>query len=359
MADGLTFEEGVNLAIKTIRQTPHSKLNMTPFQMHFGRKPRTAITNLIGRPECPLSNWKKTLTNYVSAQPTELQMFTINDSEGEMADYMILNDSKKRTRSVSREFKQYQFFEKENKPIAMKCRFKTNKMLTAVNETKHTITTSEGKVIHKRLASKPIKFQLSKKPEEKRKQTNRCIRCGKFSQRNYCDTHKRVYGVTEDTDELSCDYTLPTMPKKRSTYGDATVIDTESDSQNKQGETAEKDEPQTNNTTTATEIQPTEEEITPEINTPPPSTPVQCSTSYGTRPNQPEGEQQTPIRATVSAEATPKKVSSGPGKGNLRTIEKKGLKNCKIPIEPSIDLRRSNRIKDAKRTVKLGGVEYF
>ena len=96
MADGLTFEEGVKLAIKTIRQTPHSKLNMTPFQMHYGRKPRTAITNLIGRSECLLSNWKKTLTNYVSAQPTELQMFTINDSEGEMADYLILNDSKKK-----------------------------------------------------------------------------------------------------------------------------------------------------------------------------------------------------------------------------------------------------------------------
>ena len=29
MADGLTFEKGVNLAIKTFRQTPHSKLNMT------------------------------------------------------------------------------------------------------------------------------------------------------------------------------------------------------------------------------------------------------------------------------------------------------------------------------------------
>ena len=70
MADGLTFEESVNLAIKTIRQNSHSKLNMTPFQMLFGRKPRRAITNLIRRPECLLSNWKKTLTNYVSAQPT-------------------------------------------------------------------------------------------------------------------------------------------------------------------------------------------------------------------------------------------------------------------------------------------------
>ena len=27
---------------------------MTPFQLHLGRKPRTAITNLIGHPECLL-----------------------------------------------------------------------------------------------------------------------------------------------------------------------------------------------------------------------------------------------------------------------------------------------------------------
>ena len=56
MADSLTFEESIQLAIKTIRQTPHSRLKMTPFQMHFGRKPRTALTNLIGKPDCLLSN---------------------------------------------------------------------------------------------------------------------------------------------------------------------------------------------------------------------------------------------------------------------------------------------------------------
>ena len=52
MADGLIFEESVQSAKKTIRQTPHSRLNMTPFQMHLGRKPRTTLTNLIGKPEC-------------------------------------------------------------------------------------------------------------------------------------------------------------------------------------------------------------------------------------------------------------------------------------------------------------------
>ena len=55
MTDGLIFDDSVQLAIKTFRQTPHSKLNMTLFQMHFGRKPGTAITNLIGNPECLLS----------------------------------------------------------------------------------------------------------------------------------------------------------------------------------------------------------------------------------------------------------------------------------------------------------------
>ena len=95
MVDGLIFEESVQLAMKTIRQIPHSKLKMTPFQIHFGRKLRTGIISLIGQPECLLSNWKTTLTSYISAQPKELQMFTINDSEGEMADYVVLNDSKK------------------------------------------------------------------------------------------------------------------------------------------------------------------------------------------------------------------------------------------------------------------------
>ena len=38
MADGLTFEDSVQLAIKTIKQTPHSRLNMTPFQNAFRQK---------------------------------------------------------------------------------------------------------------------------------------------------------------------------------------------------------------------------------------------------------------------------------------------------------------------------------
>ena len=142
MADGLIFEDNVQLPIKTIRQMPHSRLKMTPFQMHLGRKPCTALTNLIGKPECLLSNWKRTLTTYISAQPAELQVFTIYDSEGEMVDYLVLNHIKKRGRSVSQDFRKYQFHEKENQPNSMKCGFKTDKILTAIKETDHTVTTS-------------------------------------------------------------------------------------------------------------------------------------------------------------------------------------------------------------------------
>ena len=96
----------------------------------------------------------------------------------------------------------------------MKCRFNTTKMLTAVKETKNTVTTSEGKTKHKKLESKPIKFQLSRKPEERRKPTNRCRGCGKFCQREYIDIHKRVYGIPNNPQEPGCSYTLPTMPQK-------------------------------------------------------------------------------------------------------------------------------------------------
>ena len=192
MADGLIFEDSVQLAIKTIRQTPHSRLNMTPFQMHLGRQPRTALTNLIGKSECLLSKWKRTITNYISAQPTELQVFTISDSEGEMVDYLVLNDTRKRGRSVSQDFKKYQFYEKENKLNSMKSGFKTNEILTPIKETDHTVTTPEGKIIRKKLASKPLKFQTSKRTDEQKRTINRCRRCGKFSNDDDCETHRRL-----------------------------------------------------------------------------------------------------------------------------------------------------------------------
>ena len=50
-----------------------------------------------------LANSKKMSEKCVLAHPAELQVYTIYESEGEQADYMIINESTKKIRSV-REF---------------------------------------------------------------------------------------------------------------------------------------------------------------------------------------------------------------------------------------------------------------
>ena len=105
LEDGKTFEESFRMSVKTVRQTPHNTLKLTHFQLHHGRKPRTPITNLIGQPTCLLTDWKRTLTKYVLAKPAELQDFTLHNSDGELADYLVFNESRKRGRTVSNNFK--------------------------------------------------------------------------------------------------------------------------------------------------------------------------------------------------------------------------------------------------------------
>ena len=228
---------------------------------------------------------------------------------------------------MSPEFKQYQFFEKENNPNALICRFKNIKLLTGVKETKHTITTSEGKTIHKKLASKPIKFQLSRKPEERQKPTNRCRRCGLCSQGELCDTHKRVYEIPTSPQGPCSSYTLPTMPQKRSTYIDKTTTHAETDAHEPQAATPADEQLEEQNPTVE-ESQPKRDNA-PEANTPLPTTPIQCSTSHRPRPSQREDDQQTtPIRATVIAEGSSETEKANKEKGKTDIKETK-LKNNK------------------------------
>ena len=347
MADGLPFEDSVQLAIRTIRQTPHSRLKMTPFQMHSGRRPRTALSNLIDKPECLLSNWKRTPTNYISAQPTELQVVTINDSDGEMADYLVLNETRKRGRSVSRDFKKYQFYEKKNKPNSMKCGFKTNKILPALAETDHTVTTSERRVIHKKLASRPLKFQTSRKPEEPRKATNRCSRCGKFSSGELCEAHLRLKTARQDDNNIepSTSHTLPTMPitatKKKRTYSRVVTYDSSShdsvSNSNYAGKDSSDEEELPEDTVLRTEIGWEIDRIRSQ--TPMPASPIGCSTEIATDIAQPDTSG-TPIHGqntTNTAEVEPDDA----GKVELKPRISAENSQSNSKLEP----RRSKRIK--------------
>ena len=351
LEDGLTFEESVSMAFKTIKRKPHNTLKMTTFQLHYGRKPRTPITNLIGQPACLLSDWKKTLTIYVSAQPAELQVFTIHDSDGELADYLVFNESRKRGLSASDNFKNYQFFEKETKLNAMKCRFKSDKILTAAKETKHTIITTDGKTIHKKLASNPLKFQPSKIADETRKPTKRCTRCGRFSNEDLCDTHKRV--KSEQQKQSTSTKTFPTMPAKQTEeIPDITII---FDSQSSQAEEL----PSTANIhpeiTITADIKYGDGNIDEQADKPensqiPAISPsVGCSTELAHR------------RTTKDADQTP----TGSSQKDLTLVNKGVVEFNKDGgettknIEGEKGVRRSNRFKTAKSVEKMGGYRIF
>ena len=144
------------------------------------------------------------------------------------------------------------------------------------------------------------------------------------------------------------------MPQKRYTYGDIITAHAETDAHEPQAATTA-DEQHEEQNPTAEETQP-KKDNTSETNTPLPTTPIHCSTSHGPRLSQREDDQQTtPIRATVIAEGTSETQITN----KVKPKSKRKLKNNKVTFEQSTDLRRSNRIKGARRTEKLGGVEYF
>ena len=184
--DGLCFNESLNEAIKTMRMTPNTKLKITPFELHMGRTPRTIITNTLNQENCLLLNWKKVITKYVSAHPKELQVYTIKGNDGGLVDYLVIKDGKRRNKSVSSSFTPYQFYERLNKPNSLKQKFKTDKELTAVSETKHTVMTDTGRRLHKKLISKPIAFQPTKKEDSRRGTNPRCDKCGRYFEGERC-----------------------------------------------------------------------------------------------------------------------------------------------------------------------------
>ena len=184
--DGLPFNQSVIEAIKAIRMSTTQTTKQTPFQLHYGRKPRNAITNMTNTGTCLLSDWKKTLNKYVSAQPDVLQTYTVHDGEGKLADYMIIDTYRKRRASVSNEnFTPYTFAEKKNQRDALKNPFETKNLQTAIAETEHTVTTDKNRVLHKKLISGPIEFQPQKKKSNDeeaatRQGWNKCRQSGKL-----------------------------------------------------------------------------------------------------------------------------------------------------------------------------------
>ena len=208
----------------------------------------------------------------------------------------------------------------------MKCGFETNKILTVVKETDHTITTSEGRVIHKKLASKPLKFQTSRKTDEQRRAITRCRKCGKFSSSELCETHQRQDPNSNAADnEPSTSHAIPTMPAKKK-YNRVVMYDSSSRESNltdaSQGEYSSDTEEDLEDTNLRAEIGREIERLRDQ--TPTLTAPIGCSTELVNNPQQPD-HSGTPIhRQEVYDITEPGEEPTGKLKAEQKTnIEKK------------------------------------
>ena len=145
-------------------------MKKTPFEQHFGRKPRTKLSNL---------------KNAISVDSKKLSLYITRNSTGEITDNLVMskrksNDpkyrrgmtftqNKKPSNRVSNG-KNYNypvtFYEKAHTKSSLGSKFE-NKPQTEISGTKHTITTDKNKTIHRKLISNPIPFQNTATPTKR------------------------------------------------------------------------------------------------------------------------------------------------------------------------------------------------
>ena len=137
----------MDLALNVMRTTPHTRLKKSAFELHFGREPNTEWSNML-----KLDKTKSITNNFISARPDTLQVYTFS-GEGGSSDHLPMKQKRKGAKPVSKY--PFQFFERKNQKGKFESPYSEN-LQTAVTGTKHTVTTSDNKIIHRKLISKPI-----------------------------------------------------------------------------------------------------------------------------------------------------------------------------------------------------------
>ena len=129
-----------------MRKTPHTKLKKSAFELHYGRKPNTEISNLLS-----LDNLKNLTKNSISGKPDILQVDSFSGVGG-VSDQLPMK-TRKSDKGVSNH--PFLFLEKKHHKTKFESAY-TDKPNIAISETNHTVTTPNGRIIHKKSISKPI-----------------------------------------------------------------------------------------------------------------------------------------------------------------------------------------------------------
>ena len=134
LEEGCNINEALSRSLNVMRTTVHSTMKETPFERHYGRKPRTEIHNHL--------NMSPNKHYNVSARPETLQGYTFTNGNGAY-DQLVMKAPRKLKEDVSNKFP-YLFFEKKQSNEKIESAYE-NKPQTAVAGTKHTIKTDKNK----------------------------------------------------------------------------------------------------------------------------------------------------------------------------------------------------------------------
>ena len=137
LEDKCNLNDALYQSLMVMRMTIHSKTKETPFERHYGPKPRTELTSYLNLPTDKNNN--------VSAQPETLQVYSFTNGRGGY-DQLIMKTPRKLKCDVSNNLP-YKFLEQKRNKNKFESEYDTNPQ-TAVAETKHTITTDTNKIIH-------------------------------------------------------------------------------------------------------------------------------------------------------------------------------------------------------------------
>ena len=74
---GERLGKALDLSLDVMRKTPHTKLKKSAFELHYGRKPNTEITNLLNS-----DNSKNITKDSILAKPGTLQVYSFSGVGG-------------------------------------------------------------------------------------------------------------------------------------------------------------------------------------------------------------------------------------------------------------------------------------
>ena len=78
--------------MNVMRFTIHTRVKITPFELHHGRKPRTKLTNVIKVGKSFLSNWSELSVS--SNNRPKIPVYVTRNGEGEVSKHIIMARTK-------------------------------------------------------------------------------------------------------------------------------------------------------------------------------------------------------------------------------------------------------------------------